>query len=72
MLAPTVAKLADEFTGKAAVGKLNVDENPEIAERYGIMTIPTVMTFKNGLKLEQKIGFAQYGTFKEMLENALK
>ena len=48
MMAPTVEELAADFAGKAKVGKLNVDQNPEIAERYGIMSIPTLLIIRGG------------------------
>ncbi|MBO6039674.1 MAG: thioredoxin, partial [Oscillospiraceae bacterium] len=49
MLAPTIAKIAEEQEGKLKVGKLDVDEVPEIAARYGISSIPTLMVFRNGV-----------------------
>ena len=48
MLAPTVAEIADEYAGKLKVGKVNVDDEGELAARYGISSIPTVMLFRNG------------------------
>ena len=56
MLAPAVAQIAAECEGKVKVGKVNVDEEPELAQRFGIMSIPTVLVFKNGKKTEQSIG----------------
>jgi thioredoxin 1 len=56
MIAPTVEALAREFSGKLLVGKLNVDENPRIAARYGIMSIPTLLIFKNGRVADQIVG----------------
>lgn len=49
MMGPVVEQLAEELDGTAYVGKLNVDDNEEIAMKYGVMTIPTLMVFKNGL-----------------------
>jgi thioredoxin 1 len=56
MIAPAVADLAREFAGRAVVGKLNVDENPRIASRYGVMSIPTLLIFKNGQVVDQIVG----------------
>ncbi len=56
MIAPHVAALAQEFAGRAVVGKLNVDENPQIAGRYGIMSIPTLLIFSEGRMVDQIVG----------------
>ena len=56
MLAPAVAQIAAECEGKVKVGKVNVDEQPELAQRFGIMSIPTVLVFKDGKKVNQSIG----------------
>ena len=56
MLAPAVAQIAAECEGKVKVGKVNVDEEPELAQRFGIMSIPTVLVFKDGKKVNQSIG----------------
>ncbi len=56
MLAPAVAQIAAEYDGKVKVGKVNVDEEPELAQRFGIMSIPTVLVFKDGKKVNQSIG----------------
>ncbi len=56
MIAPTVEALAKEFDGKLVVGKLNVDENPRTASRYGIMSIPTLMIFRRGKAVDSIVG----------------
>jgi thioredoxin 1 len=56
MVAPAIQGIAEEFKGKIKVGKLNVDENPLISQKYGIRGIPTLMIFKNGILVEQLIG----------------
>jgi len=56
MLAPVIDELAGEFKGKAKVGKVNVDTNPAIAERYGIRGIPTLILFHKGAIVEQIVG----------------
>ncbi len=71
MLAPTIDALATEFEGKAKVGKVNVDENQHLAAQYGIMSIPTVMIFKNGKVVEQFIGVQPKGVYIEALKKYL-
>jgi thioredoxin 1 len=56
MMSPTIDAVADEFAGKAKVGKLNVDENGGTAMRYGIRGIPTLLIFKGGQVVAQKVG----------------
>lgn len=56
MQSPIVEEVGKEVEGKAKVGKLNVDENPHIAEKYGIMSIPTIMIFKDGQLAKQFVG----------------
>ena len=48
MMAPIVEQLATEYTGKLKVGQVNVDDNPDLAGKYGVMSIPTFIIFKNG------------------------
>src|SRR5512135_1028777 len=59
MIAPHVDALAAELTGKLKVVKLNTDEAPDIAGRYGVMSIPTLMVFKGGQVVEQMVGAQQ-------------
>jgi thioredoxin 1 len=56
MVAPTVEALAQEYAGKLVVGKLNVDENQRTASRYGVMSIPTLLIFRNGKVVDQIVG----------------
>ena len=56
MLAPTIDQLAEEFAGKAKVGKLDTDANREVAVKFGIHAIPTVILFKDGEPVEKFIG----------------
>jgi thioredoxin 1 len=67
MLAPIIDELAVEFKGKAKVGKVNVDTNPAIAERYGIRGIPTLILFKNGAIVEQIVGVQSKEALKSKL-----
>ncbi|MDR0453203.1 MAG: thioredoxin [Deferribacteraceae bacterium] len=63
MLAPAIDALETDFTDKAVFAKLDVDENKEIASRYGIMSIPTVLLFKNGEIVEQFVGVQPKATY---------
>jgi len=56
MLAPTIEEIANEMEGKVKVCKMNVDESIQYPQQYGIMSIPTVMLFKNGQTVETMIG----------------
>jgi thioredoxin 1 len=56
MVAPVVEELAKEYDGRLKVGKLNVDNNPEVSMQFGIRSIPTLMVFKGGRVVEQIIG----------------
>ncbi len=56
MMAPIVEELATELEGKAKVGKLNVDENSDIAIEYNVMSIPTLIVFKNGKEEKRLVG----------------
>lgn len=55
-IAPTLETLADEYAGRAKIVKVDVDANPETAQRYGIRSIPTLFVFKNGEKVETIVG----------------
>ena len=57
MLAPIVEEIANEMEGQVKVCKINVDEEAELAVSFGVMSIPTLMVFKNGEKTNQSIGF---------------
>ncbi|MGH7232627.1 MAG: thioredoxin [Nitrospiraceae bacterium] len=71
MVAPIVDELAGEYDGKLKVMKLNTDENPEIAGRYQVMSIPTVVFFKNGQPAEKLIGARPKRQFKEIIDTLL-
>jgi thioredoxin 1 len=68
MMAPVMEELAQAYTGKALFGKVNVDENSQIASRYGIMSIPRFLIFKNGTLVEKIVG----AVGRDPLENAIK
>jgi thioredoxin 1 len=67
IIAPIIEELADEFAGKVKVGKLNTDENPNIAMQYGIRAIPTLMLFKNGEVVDTRIGVQPKEAIRQML-----
>ena len=71
MVAPVVDELATEYAGKVRVMKLNTDENPEIAGRYQVMSIPTILFFKNGQVVEKLIGARPKRAFKEVIDSLL-
>jgi len=56
MIAPTIEELAKDYAGKLKVGKLNTDENADIASKFKIMGIPTIIFFKDGVKVDQIVG----------------
>lgn len=56
MIAPVIEEIAAEFDGKAVVGKVDVDAEPGLAQRFGVMSIPTLIVFKNGKAVEQAVG----------------
>ena len=58
MAGTIIEELADEYKDRIKVGKINVDENPKTAEKLGIMSIPTVILFKDGKEAERLVGFA--------------
>jgi thioredoxin 1 len=68
MIAPTVEALANEYQGKAKVGKMNVDENQGTPGKYNIRGIPTLLLFKNGEVQDQVVGAAS----RETIENIIK
>lgn len=71
MVAPIVEELAKTYLGKAKVAKLNTDEAPDIAGRYGIRSIPTMMFFKNGEQVAQLIGAYPKSKITEKLDASL-
>ncbi|MGE5552569.1 MAG: thioredoxin [Betaproteobacteria bacterium] len=71
-IAPLVEELAVEYEGRLKVGKLNVDENPQTAAAYGIMSIPTLVLFKDGEPVDRIVGAQPKGTLTKHLDKALK
>ncbi len=71
MVSPLIDELAEEYAGKAKVGKVNVDDEGALAVSYNVMTIPTVMIFKNGEVVERVSGAYPKEHFEEMLTKVL-
>jgi len=70
MMGPIIEELAKEIGDKAKIGKLNVDENPQIAQNFSVMSIPTIMIFKGGKMVKQLVGVQSKEALKEELEKA--
>ncbi len=70
-LAPTVEGLASDYDGRVAVGKLNVDDNPGVAERFSIRGIPTLLLFKEGQVVDQVVGLVDGAQLKQMIDKHL-
>ena len=70
-ISPVVETLADEYAGKAKVGKMNTDENQDIAMEYGIMSIPTFLVFKGGKVVNKMIGMQDKRNLVAAIEEAL-
>lgn len=68
MLAPAVAQIAEEYRGKAKVCKVNVDEEPGLAQRFGILSIPTVLVFKNGQLTDTLVGLRPKAELEALLK----
>lgn len=68
MLSPVMEALSEEMDGKATFVKINVDDNPDLAREYSIMSIPCVMVFKDGGLAGKNIGFAPKDAMKEFIE----
>lgn len=71
MVGPVVAEIATEYEGKAVVGKLDVDSNPEVSMKFGIRNIPTILFFKNGEIADKQVGAVPKSVLVSKLENLL-
>ncbi|MEM9540346.1 MAG: thioredoxin [Cyanobacteria bacterium P01_E01_bin.42] len=72
MVAPVVEEIATQYEGQVKVVKLNTDENPNIASQYGIRSIPTLMIFKGGQRVDMVVGAVPKTTLANTLEKYLK
>ncbi len=71
MLSPTVDKIANDYHGKVVVGKVNVDECNDIASNYGVMSIPTLILFKDGHPVDQVMGMVPQNAVEKLLNDNL-
>lgn len=71
LIAPHVEALAEEYSGRAKVGKLDTDQNRAIAQRYGISSIPALIVFKDGRPVDQLLGAAPKANIQGLIDKAL-
>lgn len=71
MIGPALEEIAGEMNGKVKIAKVNVDENPGIASQYGIRSIPTLLLFKDGKQINQKVGAAPKGDLSRWITTAV-
>lgn len=71
MLGPVIEQLADQYEGKALIGKIDTDAEGELAMRYGVMSIPTVILFKDGKEIAREVGVQPAETFTRLLDENL-
>jgi thioredoxin 1 len=71
MVSPIIEGLSKEYEGKVKFVKINTDESPEVAEKFGIMSIPTIMVFKKGEVLSRTIGAGPAAMYKQKIDAAL-
>ena len=72
MVAPILDELVEEYSGRVSIARLDVDQNPKTAARYGIMSIPTLLIFKKGEPISQIVGFRPKKELKRSLDAALE
>lgn len=72
MASPIIDKMADEYKDKAVIGKVNVDEARDLAQKYDIMSIPCMVMFKGGVEIDRKVGFPGEAGLKSWVEEKLK
>lgn len=71
MIAPVLDEIAEEYKGRLVVAKLNIDENPETPQHYGVRGIPTLMLYKNGDVEATKVGALSKSQLKDFIDNNL-
>ena len=71
-LAPVIEQIAEQYDGRVKVAKVDIDAHPELAARYGVQSIPTVLVFKNGEMVAREVGARPLGTFTGILDGQLK
>lgn len=68
MLGPVIDQLSDELSGQAMVGKLNIDDHGSLAQQYGVMSIPTVIAFRDGKEIGRVVGLVPKARLEELLK----
>ena len=71
MIAPALEEISTEMAGKVTIAKLNIDENPDIAVKYGVRSIPTLMIFRDGKPAAVQVGANAKGKIVEWINNAI-
>lgn len=71
MITPIVNELADEYAGKVVIGKVNVDENPGITQKYAIRNIPTILFIRNGKIIDKQVGAVPKNVLQNKIEALL-
>ena len=71
IIGPVIEELANEYEGKAIIGKLDVDSNPESSVKYGVRSIPTILTFKDGEIIDRQVGAVPKETLTNVIDSQL-
>lgn len=71
MAEPVLEELSNTYAGKVNIVKLNVDDNPATAQKYGVMSIPTTILFKGGAEIGKQVGFAGKGAFEDLIKKGV-
>jgi thioredoxin 1 len=71
MAEPILEELSDSYSGKVLIGKLDVDANPASSQKYGVMSIPTTILFKDGKEIGRQVGFAGKQAFEEVIKKGV-
>jgi thioredoxin 1 len=70
MAGPVIDELSEEYKDKLFVGKVDVDAEPEISQKFGVMSIPTIILFKDGQEIGRQVGFAGKAGYMQLLQKA--
>lgn len=71
LISPIIDKLSTEYEGKALIGKVNVDHNPEVAMKYGVRSIPTIVILKNGEEVQRHVGVTTQANLARLIDEHL-
>lgn len=69
MFSPVVDKIAEEYKGSVKVGKVNIDEDPELAQEFGVMSIPTLIVMRDGKVLNRSVGLKSQKEIEKMIQS---